>query len=344
MKKLASLILALTLCMALVIPAMAADDFGEVTLEYEYQFGTAHVNFTAAKMEITNFEGAVDLYHNQQKFDNAIVITVQPGSTFSTTDSTITSTSLEGTGFAVGDDGKLYHVATVPLGTLDGNVDDLFGDNKDALYTELFYDASYFKNGADNRDISLIWVSKEYFSAFDSEGNRHTLLIALDGKVKTSAPATTTEKPDETPAPAPTVTTDKPAQTTAPTTTASAAPAGSGTYTAQKYDTYGKLAVNNYGTYAVTKALQKANNYKTLKAGVAVTLPDTLGKVARIAPAVAGEGEKLYTVLAGDTLGTIAKAYFGNSAQYKAIFERNADRLKNANTIYEGQIIVLPAK
>lgn len=30
--------------------------------------------------------------------------------------------------------------------------------------------------------------------------------------------------------------------------------------------------------------------------------------------------------------------------KYKAIFERNADRLVNANTIYEGQVIVLPAK
>lgn len=29
--------------------------------------------------------------------------------------------------------------------------------------------------------------------------------------------------------------------------------------------------------------------------------------------------------------------------KYKAIFERNADRLVNANTIYEGQVIVLPA-
>ena len=27
-----------------------------------------------------------------------------------------------------------------------------------------------------------------------------------------------------------------------------------------------------------------------------------------------------------------------------SIFERNADRLVNANTIYEGQVIVLPAK
>ncbi len=30
--------------------------------------------------------------------------------------------------------------------------------------------------------------------------------------------------------------------------------------------------------------------------------------------------------------------------KYKAIFERNADRLVNANTICEGQVIVLPAK
>lgn len=30
--------------------------------------------------------------------------------------------------------------------------------------------------------------------------------------------------------------------------------------------------------------------------------------------------------------------------KYKANFERNADRLVNANTIYEGQVIVLPAK
>lgn len=30
--------------------------------------------------------------------------------------------------------------------------------------------------------------------------------------------------------------------------------------------------------------------------------------------------------------------------KYKAIFERNADHLVNANTIYEGQVIVLPAE
>ena len=32
------------------------------------------------------------------------------------------------------------------------------------------------------------------------------------------------------------------------------------------------------------------------------------------------------------------------SCSTRAIYERNADRLVNANTIYEGQVIVLPLK
>ena len=75
-----------------------------------------------------------------------------------------------------------------------------------------------------------------------------------------------------------------------------------------------------------------------------ITLPEKLGKDTLLPAAAAGEGEKLYTVKAGDTLGKIAAAEYGKAGEYLAIFERNADRLKNANTIYEGQVIVLPAK
>ena len=85
-----------------------------------------------------------------------------------------------------------------------------------------------------------------------------------------------------------------------------------------KYDTYGHLSVNYYGSYAYSVALQKANNYKALKEGVEVILPDQLGSAVRLAPAAAGDGETLYTVIAGDTLGAIAKAYYGDSAKYKA--------------------------
>lgn len=59
---------------------------------------------------------------------------------------------------------------------------------------------------------------------------------------------------------------------------------------------------------------------------------------------MAGAGEKLYTVKAGDTLGKTAASQYGKVSEYKAVFERNTDRLKNANTIYAGQVIVLPVK
>ena len=56
------------------------------------------------------------------------------------------------------------------------------------------------------------------------------------------------------------------------------------------------------------------------------------------------ENNSTYAVKTGDTLDAIAKTTDGDLMMYKAIFERNADRLVNANTIYEGQVIVLPAK
>lgn len=115
-------------------------------------------------------------------------------------------------------------------------------------------------------------------------------------------------------------------------------------YTVQYGDTYGQLALNYYGTYAAWRELYKANGYKALNTGDTITLPKTLGKYELKSDAVATTGEKLYTVKAGDTLGTIAANYYGNINMYKAIYERNSSRIKNVNMIYEGQVIVLPAK
>lgn len=112
----------------------------------------------------------------------------------------------------------------------------------------------------------------------------------------------------------------------------------------KKGDTYGTIALNNYGTYGVWSELYKANKGVKLTEGATLVLPEKLGKVARINAPAAASGETLYTVKAGDTLGAIAKATYGDVMKYKTIFERNADRLVNANTIYEGQVIVLPAK
>lgn len=121
-------------------------------------------------------------------------------------------------------------------------------------------------------------------------------------------------------------------------------PDAPGTYTVKKGDTYGTIALNTYGSYGVWKDLYAANKGVKLTEGTVLTLPETLGKAVLVGAPAAADGETLYTVKAGDTLGAIAKTVYGDVMQYKAIYERNADRLTNANTIYEGQVIVLPAK
>ena len=50
-----------------------------------------------------------------------------------------------------------------------------------------------------------------------------------------------------------------------------------------------------------------------------------------------------YTVVKGDTLSKIAKQYYGNANKYQQIFEANKPMLKDANLIYPGQVLRIPA-
>lgn len=134
----------------------------------------------------------------------------------------------------------------------------------------------------------------------------------------------------------------EPAQSQQPTEPA--VPDAPGSYTVKKGDTWSSICINFYGNNAQRYSLMNANKGMKLTAGTVITLPEKLGKYVLIPAPSAAEGEKLYTVKRGDTLSKIAAAEYGKAREYKAIYERNADRLKNANTIYEGQVIVLPAK
>lgn len=51
---------------------------------------------------------------------------------------------------------------------------------------------------------------------------------------------------------------------------------------------------------------------------------------------------KTYVVKSGDTLWGIAKAYYGNGAEYPKIFNANRNIIKNPNLIYPGQKLVIP--
>ena len=49
-----------------------------------------------------------------------------------------------------------------------------------------------------------------------------------------------------------------------------------------------------------------------------------------------------HTVVSGNTLGKIAKHYYGNAMKYPAIFDANRNILSNPNVIHPGQHLVIP--
>ncbi|NJX16711.1 LysM peptidoglycan-binding domain-containing protein [Tamlana crocina] len=49
-----------------------------------------------------------------------------------------------------------------------------------------------------------------------------------------------------------------------------------------------------------------------------------------------------HTVKSGETLGKIAKQYYGNPAKYQDIFKANSDILKNPDVIYPDQELIIP--
>ena len=49
-----------------------------------------------------------------------------------------------------------------------------------------------------------------------------------------------------------------------------------------------------------------------------------------------------HTVASGETLGKIAKHYYGNAMKYKEIFAANSDILKNPDLIYPDQELIIP--
>ena len=289
MKKFLSLSLALILCVALSVPAFAAN-YTSYTWSDEY----TTMKFDAAAVATETIK-AWDYDSEEYTNQNVTMITVKPGSSVTVTgDSMFTLSELTEDGY-----GEDYMGAEIKTGA----VDDIFTNFPAGALFVVEYGKTYIKLGG------------------------------VDEQPTAPAQPTAPTQPTAPAQPA------APAQPEQP-----AAPAAAGSYAVKKGYNYGTIALNNYGTYGVWSELYKVNKGAKLTEGATLVLPETLGKVGRIAAPAAVDGETLYTVKAGDTLGAIAKATYGDVMKYKTIFERNADRLVNANTIYEGQVIVLPAK
>ncbi len=56
-----------------------------------------------------------------------------------------------------------------------------------------------------------------------------------------------------------------------------------------------------------------------------------------------GSGSQFHTVVKGDSLSKIAKAYYGDMMKYPVIFEANQPMLTDPGKIYPGQVLRIPA-
>ncbi len=53
--------------------------------------------------------------------------------------------------------------------------------------------------------------------------------------------------------------------------------------------------------------------------------------------------DEFYEIVSGDTLGGVAKKFYGKASAYMKIFEANKDIISDPNKIYPGQKIRIPA-
>ena len=75
--------------------------------------------------------------------------------------------------------------------------------------------------------------------------------------------------------------------------------------------------------------------------GVEKVIADDL-KAPEPTPEEPEEKAEIYEIVSGDTLGGIAKRYYGKASAYMKIFEANRDIIDDPNKIYPGQKIRIP--
>lgn len=85
---------------------------------------------------------------------------------------------------------------------------------------------------------------------------------------------------------------------------------------------------------------------QTTKEKVVLVIGNTNG-IASVDDQMSVEHEEpeaqFHTVIKGDTLGKIAKKYYGNAMKYPLIFDANKPMLKDPDKIYPGQVLRIPS-
>ena len=71
------------------------------------------------------------------------------------------------------------------------------------------------------------------------------------------------------------------------------------------------------------------------------TVEDNMS-VAEVEEIAVEDMAQFHTVVSGDTLGKIAKTFYGNAMKYPVIFEANKPMLSLPDKIYPGQVLRIP--
>lgn len=75
---------------------------------------------------------------------------------------------------------------------------------------------------------------------------------------------------------------------------------------------------------------------------ITIPAPEPEPEPVEVAEETPVADDRVYEVVSGDTLGAIAKKYYGNASAYMKIFEANRDILDNPNLIKVGQKLQIP--
>ncbi len=120
-------------------------------------------------------------------------------------------------------------------------------------------------------------------------------------------------------------------------------------YTVKAGDTLSAIAASVYGDATQYTAIFQRNRDRMtdpdlIYEGQILVLPDksTLSQQTTTRAAVAGA--YAYTVQEGDTLRSIAREILQDEKKWKALYQENRKIIKDADVIYPGQILSIPAK
>lgn len=89
---------------------------------------------------------------------------------------------------------------------------------------------------------------------------------------------------------------------------------------------------------------QAAKEKVVLLAGNVESVEKVEGLGLQVPPEAPVEEVQYYEIQKGDTLWKVASEFYGNGAKYTTIFEANREVIKDADLIYPGQKIRIPAQ